>query len=103
MIHVLATIETAPGQRDHVLAEFRRIIPTVRAENGCLEYGTAIDVAADSPAQPPLRPHTIVVVEKWSDLAALKAHSQAPHMQEFRQRTEGAITSLSLQVLTPVD
>lgn len=103
MIHVIATVETAPGKRDDVLAAFRLIIPTVLAEDGCIEYGTAVDVASGSMAQPPLRPDVVTVVEKWRDVAALQAHSVAPHMGEHRQRTTGLVTKVTILVLEPVD
>ena len=38
MIVVLASIELNPGKREEFLAEFRRIVPLVRAERGCQEY-----------------------------------------------------------------
>ncbi len=43
MIHVIAAIELAPGTREAYLAVFRKRIPDVRAEKGCIEYGPAID------------------------------------------------------------
>ena len=49
MIHVIATIEAAPGKRDALLAEFRRNVPLVRAEAGCIEYGPTVDMKADLP------------------------------------------------------
>jgi quinol monooxygenase YgiN len=103
MVHVVATIEAAEGKRDAVLAEFRRIIPAVRAEDGCIEYGTAVDVASGHPAQLPLRPDVVTVVEKWASLDALRAHGQAPHMLDFRQRTSGLVKKVTLQVMDPVD
>jgi quinol monooxygenase YgiN len=79
MIHVLATIEVAPGKRDDVLAQFAWVTPQVLAEDGCIEYGTAVDVATDNPNQLPPRPDVIVVVEKWRDVAALnRAHGGVP-------------------------
>ncbi|MEI6367936.1 MAG: antibiotic biosynthesis monooxygenase family protein, partial [Planctomycetota bacterium] len=39
MIHVIATIELAPGTRETYLTAFRKIISDVRAEKGCIEYG----------------------------------------------------------------
>lgn len=103
MIHVIATIEVAEGKRDAVLAEFRRIVPLVRAEDGCVEYGTAVDVASGAAAQPPLRPDVVTVVEKWASVAALTAHGQAPHMLDYRQRTADVVRKVTLQVLEPVD
>lgn len=101
MIHVIATIETAAGRRDAVLAEFRRLIPLVRAEAGCIEYGTAIDVASGLSVQGPSRPNVVTVVEKWESLDALKAHAQAPHMQEYRTRVKDLVVGMTLQVLEP--
>jgi quinol monooxygenase YgiN len=37
MIHVIATIGLQKGQREAFLQEFRRVVPLVRAEAGCLE------------------------------------------------------------------
>jgi quinol monooxygenase YgiN len=50
MIHVLAIITAKPGMREAVLKEFRANMPAVRAEQGCVEYGPAIDTAG-SPAK----------------------------------------------------
>mgnify|MGYP000881566127 CR=1 FL=1 len=47
MIHVIATIELQPGVRDRFLAEVAGLVPAVRAEAGCIEYGPAVDVAVD--------------------------------------------------------
>ena len=49
MIHVLATLDLAPGTREAFLAEFRKIIPDVHAEAGCIEYGPAVDADSDLP------------------------------------------------------
>src|SRR5260370_41351084 len=43
MIHVLAIITAKPGKREEVLAAFRANMPAVHAEQGCIEYGPAID------------------------------------------------------------
>src|SRR5918911_5001240 len=101
MIHVIATIEAKPGQRDAFLAEFRRIVPLVRAEAGCLEYGPAVDVPADIAAQVPPRENVVTVVEKWESLEALRAHLGAPHMTEYRGRVKDLVLGARLQVLQP--
>ncbi|TAL91764.1 MAG: antibiotic biosynthesis monooxygenase, partial [Candidimonas sp.] len=44
MIHVIATITTQPGQRDAVLALFKKNIPAVLAEKGCVSYEAVVDV-----------------------------------------------------------
>ena len=88
MIHVLATIEIAPGQRDAFLAEFHQIVPQVHAEDGCIEYGPAVDAVTDIGTQRQLGADTVVIIEKWESVAALKAHSVAPLAmhQRFRQK-----------------
>ena len=53
MIHVIATIETAPGTAGRFSGRVSELVPDVRAEQGCLEYGPAVDLAtsiADQPA-----------------------------------------------------
>src|SRR5690349_7592768 len=84
MIHVIASIEVAAGKREAFLAEFRRVVPQVLAEAGCLEYGPTVDVASGIPIQEPPRDNVVTVVEKWQDLDALRAHLNAPHMGEYR-------------------
>jgi len=101
MIHVIATIDLVPGQRDAFLADFHRLVPKVLAENGCLEYGPTVDVATDIPAQLSVRPNTVTVVEKWADLPALQAHLAAPHVVEYRERVKDLIAGLKLQILQP--
>jgi quinol monooxygenase YgiN len=101
MIHVIATIELAPGRRETFLAEFRRFVPLVRAEAGCLEYAPAVDVATELRAQVPSRDDVVFVVEKWASLDALRAHAAAPHVAEYIERVKEMVTGLKLQVLQP--
>jgi quinol monooxygenase YgiN len=101
MVHVLATVEVAEGVRDAFLAEFHQIVPTVRAEDGCLEYGAAVDLATGQKAQPPVRDQVVVIVEKWRDLPALEAHLAAPHMTAYRARVRHLVLKTTLQVLAP--
>jgi quinol monooxygenase YgiN len=98
MICVIATIETAPGRRDDLLAVFEELVPQVLAEKGCIEYAPMIDEPCSliSP-----RPDVVTMVEKWECVAALEAHLASPHMAEFRKQTGPLRLSLSLQVLQP--
>jgi quinol monooxygenase YgiN len=101
MIHVIASVEVMPGQREAFLAEFRRVMPLVRAEAGCLEYGPTVDLSTDIPAQLPMRDHVVTIVEKWDSLDALKAHLAAPHMADYRSRVKHLIVGAHLQILKP--
>ena len=101
MIHVLATITAKPGQREALLALFRDVIPKVHAEQGCIEYGPAIDIDGLGDAQTPLGEDTFVVVEKWETVADLQAHAAAPHMAEYASQARELIASRVIHVLTP--
>lgn len=98
MIHVIAIITAKPGQREAVLAEFRANIPAVLAEDGCIEYGPAID-APNSPAS--FGEDSFVVVEKWASPEALKAHAKSPHMLAYGERTKEMVAGRVIHVLTP--
>jgi quinol monooxygenase YgiN len=102
VIHVIATIELAAGKREAFLAEFHRVVPLVRAEAGCLDYGPTIDLPTDIPAQVAPRDNVVTVVERWESLDALRAHVAAPHMQEYRGRVKDYVVRVQLQVLQPV-
>src|SRR5215510_3226484 len=98
MVHVLAIITAHPGKRTQLLELFQAVIPTVREEQGCIEYGVAVDVANADPA---FGPDTYVVVEKWENLETLKAHSVAPHMKDFGQGAGPLIAKRAVHVLQP--
>ncbi len=101
MVHVLATVELLPGQREAFLIEFAKLVPLVRAEDGCLEYGPAVDVPTSIAVQVAPRPDVVIVVEKWASLAALEVHLTAPHMSDYRLRVKGLVKQVSLQILQP--
>ena len=101
MIHVIATITVKSGMRADFLREFLRIVPLVHAETGCIEYGPTVDVASGMAMQGPLRENVAVIIEKWESLDALKAHSQAPHMAEYRVRVKDLVESVTLQIMAP--
>ena len=103
MIVVLATIELHPGKRPEFLVEFRKIVPKVRAEEGCHEYFPAIDTASGLPVQGPAREDVVVVVEKWESIKTLEAHLIAPHMMEYRPKVKDFVKKVYLQILAPAE
>jgi quinol monooxygenase YgiN len=72
---IAGTIRVPPqnveGLRPHMLA----MMAASRAEDGCVTYGYAEDVA---------EPGLIHVFEVWRDQAALDAHVEAPHLAAWR-------------------
>ena len=101
MVHVIAVITAKPGQRESILSHFRANVPAVRAEQGCIEYGAAVD------AEPPLKfqtaygPDTFLVIEKWESPEALMAHAAAPHMAAYAGKTKEFIASRVIHILQP--
>ena len=101
MIHVIAIVTAKPGRREEVLGHWRQIVPAVRAENGCIEYGAAVDAEPALPIQTNYGPDTFVVIEKWESMDALKAHAAAPHMREYGAKTKELLASRVIHILSP--
>jgi quinol monooxygenase YgiN len=74
-IIIAGTVRAPPEKlaaiRPHMLA----MLSASRAEDGCLEYAYAEDVA---------EPGLIRIFEVWRDQAAIDAHFQTAHMAQWR-------------------
>ncbi|WP_144299955.1 putative quinol monooxygenase [Elioraea rosea] len=98
-IHVLARISLKPGARAAWLEAFRRVQKDVLAEDGCLAYDATVDEPGVLGAQVLAGPDTVVIVERWRDAAALRAHSVAPHMGPYREAVKPHVESVVIEVL----
>jgi quinol monooxygenase YgiN len=101
MLHVVAVITAKPGQRAALLEIFRSNVPAVHAEEGCIEYGAAVDAESFGGSQTALGPDTFVAIEKWASAEALQAHAEAPHMVAYRAKTKDLTASRTIHVLSP--
>jgi quinol monooxygenase YgiN len=101
MIHVVAIITAKPGMRAQILEAFHANMPAVHAEQGCIEYGPAVDAEGVGNFQTKFGPDTFVVIEKWESLDALKAHGASPHMAAYAAKTRDMIASRVIHVLQP--
>jgi quinol monooxygenase YgiN len=99
MIVVLAHIELSSGAREAFLGEFRKIVPLVRAEKGCLEYFPSIDHGTEIKSQVPIGVDAVLVIERWENVAALEAHLAAPHMVEYRPKVKDYVKQVTLRIL----
>lgn len=52
------------------------MVRTSRAEDGCIDYAFASDLAD---------PDTLILFERWRDQAALDAHGKSDHMAAFQE------------------
>jgi quinol monooxygenase YgiN len=102
MIYVMAMIEVSPGRKGDFLAVFTALVPKVRAEKGCIEYGPTVDLPTGPAFQTPVGENFVVVVEKWDSVQALEDHLASPHMLAYRQAVEGMVAGVAIHVLEPV-
>jgi quinol monooxygenase YgiN len=102
MIHVIAVITAKFGQRDKLLEAFRANVPAVLAEAGCIEYGAATDIDNGPAFQALCGSDSFMVIEKWDDLDALKAHAGAPHMLAYGVSTRELVATRAVHILNPV-
>lgn len=103
MLHVIAIITAKPGKREEILRAIRANLPAVRAENGCIEYGPAIDAEGIGPFQTKAGEDTIFVIEKWADADCLKAHAAAPHMAAYSAKVKDLIAGRTIHVLSSAE
>ena len=66
-IRLVVTIKALPGKGDELARAFRERCPEVRKEPGCEHY-EAFQSASD--------PDTLVMLERWTDQAALDLHAK---------------------------
>ena len=66
------------------------------------EYTAFVDLAGFGAAQTLYGDDTFVVIEKWSDADALRAHARAPHMVALVAKLKGRIASQTIHILTTV-
>lgn len=103
MIYVIASVELVEGTRSEYMKELWKIVPLVQAENGCLEYWPAEDVSTGIPVQEPASANTITIIERWTDIGALKAHLTASHMQTYREAVKDYVKQVKIRVLEPLN
>ena len=75
MLVIAGTVRVPPENLERFRPHMLAMLTASRAEDGCLEYSYAEDVA---------EPGLIRVFEAWRDQAALDAHFQTPHMADWR-------------------
>jgi quinol monooxygenase YgiN len=74
-IIIAGTFRVPPENLEAFRPHMQKMLAASRAEDGCLVYSYAVDVAD---------PGLIRVFEAWRDRAALEAHFAQPHMAEWR-------------------
>ena len=102
MIYVIATVDLAEGKQASYLKELNKLVPLAISENGCLQYGLAVDVAIGISVQEPINENSVSIIERWTDIDALKVHLKAPHMQSYQKAVKGYVKKVTIRVLEPI-
>lgn len=102
MIYVIATVELVEGKREGYLNEFKKVVPAVLAEVGCLEYGPASDIVTDIPVQETVDQNVVTIIERWTNVQALKEHLKTNHMKVYREATKSFVKSVNVRILEPL-
>ena len=100
MIHVVAILTAQPGKRDALLAAVNANLAAVRAEEGCIAYGPAVDAEF---SQAKFGPDALLVLEQWASPEALAAHGKSAHMAAFGASVRDIMASRpAVHILQPV-
>lgn len=102
MIYVIAAIEVQAGRMQEFVVEFQRIVPLVRAEQGCLLYQPTVDLPTNLGPQEPVRENIVSVLEGWESIEHLEKHLVMPHMIQYRANVKQLVTAVKLQILQPI-
>ncbi len=82
MIHLVVSIKVKEGKLNDFVRLFNETALSVRKEKGCVEYFAAVDAETGMPNQA-RDVNRVVILEKWENLDALKAHGSTPHMKVY--------------------
>lgn len=76
MLLIQVTYTMRPGQREAFVRKIREtgILDAIRGEEGCLGYSYYLPEEEDG---------TLLLIEKWTDAQAQKAHLETPHMKQM--------------------
>ncbi len=102
MIHVIATVVLEEGKESEYLKELWKIVPSVQAEDGCIEYFPTHDIPTGIPVQKTIVENSITILERWTNVDALKIHLTAPHMLSYREAVKDYVKQVQIRVLGPL-
>ncbi len=90
-LFIVVKIEVNPDHVDVVKRELLKLIPTTRAEAGCIRY----DLLQDND-----QPATFLFYEIWESRELWQIHMKAPHLAAFSEAMEGMIDGTELHEMS---
>ena len=76
MISVIAKIPLQPDKKDQALESVKKLVQDVATEEGTLHYSVNVNRKD---------PDTLVFMERYRDMDALKSHGNTPHFKKFME------------------
>jgi quinol monooxygenase YgiN len=76
-VTVVALFHPAPGMGPRIVDAFREVSPLVHEEDGCELYAAHLEAGGDA----------VVMVERWSSMAALDAHAAGEPLARLNELT----------------
>ena len=98
MITVLASIKVKKEFKDEFIKIFKKNVPLVLEEKGCLEYYPTVDIDSGFASQQ-FDDDTVTIIEKWESVEALQNHLQTPHMNRYKEQVKDMVNGLEAKVL----
>ena len=89
MVIVAGSIFVDPAQVERLVAAVVPLAQKTRKEDGCLHYTLAVDDAAKG---------EIVVLERWRDEPALRAHLATDHVKIFLEQVGSIVKAMTAKL-----
>jgi quinol monooxygenase YgiN len=90
---IVADIIAHPEEIDSVKAALERLLPTVRAEEGCIQY----DLHQDNE-----NPAHFLIYENWESRELWQNHMNAPHVVAHQAATGSSVADFALHEMTGI-
>ena len=84
---VIAKWNAKSGSEEQLYEEFRNLVESTRAEEGCINYDLHRSVED---------PGTFMFYENWESRPLWEQHMESPHLQEFLGKREELVDSWEL-------
>ncbi|RYH11573.1 putative quinol monooxygenase [Tropicimonas sp. IMCC6043] len=91
VLTIIADIRIKPGEVEPVLASFRKLIPQVLPEPGCLQYD--LHQNNDDPTH-------LLFYENWETRELWLDHMETAHLAAHKAATEGKVVSTTIYEMT---
>lgn len=92
MIYVVATLTIKPGSLEALRAPAAACVAETRKEKGCISY--ELFASLDDPEK-------LVFVERWESREDLTAHSEQPHLVEWRDASAPHLVERRIEIVHP--